>query len=111
MDFPGGPVAENLPAIARDTGSIHDLGRLPWGNEAQVPQLLKSLFPSTCAPRREKPPQWEAHAQQLESDPCLLQLDKDPVAEKTQHSQRKNPEYCHPFRILEIWCLSNLKDL
>ena len=27
MDFPGGPVIENLPANAEDTGSIPGLGR------------------------------------------------------------------------------------
>ena len=33
-DFPGGPVVENLPCNARDTGSIPDLGRshMPWGS-------------------------------------------------------------------------------
>ena len=33
-DFPGGPVVENLPANARDTGSIPAAGRfhMPWGN-------------------------------------------------------------------------------
>ena len=29
-----------------------------------------------CAPQQEKPPQWEAHALQLESNPYLLQLEK-----------------------------------
>ena len=33
-DFPGGPVVENLPASAGDTGSVPGWGRfhMPWGN-------------------------------------------------------------------------------
>ena len=40
MDFPGGPVVNNLPANGGDTGSIPGPGRvhMPWGNCA--PQLL-----------------------------------------------------------------------
>ena len=34
MDFPGGPVVNNLPANAGDMGSIPDLGRfhMLWDN-------------------------------------------------------------------------------
>ena len=34
QDFPGGPVVKNLPANARDMGSIPGLERfhMPWGN-------------------------------------------------------------------------------
>ena len=34
LDFPGGPVVKNPPAIAEDTGLIPDWGRfhMPWGN-------------------------------------------------------------------------------
>ena len=34
VDFPGGPVVKNLPANARDKGSIPDPGRshMPWSN-------------------------------------------------------------------------------
>ena len=41
-DFPGGPTVKNLPASARDTGSIHGPGRfhMPRSNSARVPQLL-----------------------------------------------------------------------
>ena len=35
-----------------------------------------SPSPRTCAQQQEKPPQWEAHAPQLESSPYLLQLEK-----------------------------------
>ena len=43
LDFPGGPVVQNLPAKAGDTGSIPGLGRsrMSWDNWAHVPQLLK----------------------------------------------------------------------
>ena len=37
---------KNLPAIAADMGSSHDLGRshMPRSNEARVPQLLSLCF-------------------------------------------------------------------
>ena len=42
-DFSDGPVFENLPAKARDMGSIPGLGRshMPRNNQAHIPQLLK----------------------------------------------------------------------
>ena len=47
-------------------------------------QLLSPLAPATeawaprgYAPQQEKPLQWEACALQLDSSPCLLQLEKD----------------------------------
>ena len=46
-------------------------------------QDAKPMYHNYCAhqPRagalqQEKPPQWEAHAPQLESSPCLLRLEK-----------------------------------
>ena len=43
----------------------------------------KPSYHNYCAPQpragalqQEKPPQWEAHASQLESNPCLLQLEE-----------------------------------
>ena len=50
-DFSGIPAGRNLPAKARDTSSIPDLGRshTPWSNKAHVPQLL-----SLCS-RARKP--------------------------------------------------------
>ena len=70
-DFSGGPGVKNLPANARDMGSIAALGRfhMPWGNKAHalqllsphsrapVPQLLKPMHPRACALQQEKPPQ------------------------------------------------------
>ena len=43
LDFAGGTVDENLPANARDMGSIPDVERflVPWSNRAHVPQLLR----------------------------------------------------------------------
>ena len=41
-DTSGGPVVQNPPAKAGDSGLIPSLGRshMLWGNEAQAPQLL-----------------------------------------------------------------------
>ena len=41
-------------------------------------QLLKPQCPKTHALRKEKPPQREAQALQLESSPSLLQLEQSP---------------------------------
>jgi len=66
QDFPGGPVAKNLPANARDMGSIPGPGRshTPQGDQALVSQLLRPSF-EAWAPQ-EKPPQREGWAPQLE---------------------------------------------
>ena len=45
-------------------------------------------MPRAHAPQQEKPTQWEATAPQLESSPCLLQLEKDCAATKTQHNHK-----------------------
>ena len=76
--FPGGPVVKNLPCSVGDTGSIPGLGgsHVSWSSWAHVPQLLKPECPTAWAPQQEKPLIWEAHAPQLESDPCSLQLEK-----------------------------------
>ena len=84
-DFPGGTVDKNLPANARDIGSIPGPGRfhMPqatklthhnyWacalepgscGDWACVLQLLKPMHPSTHVLREEKSPQREARALQ-----------------------------------------------
>ena len=53
----------------------------PWSGK--IPQALEQLntalepaCPRVHAAQQEKPPQWEAHAPQLESSPHLLQLEK-----------------------------------
>ena len=86
-DFPGGTVVKNLPANAGDTGSSPGPGRshMPRSNWAHAPQLLslrsrarepqllrpcatttEARVPRARAPQQEKPPQWEACAQQQE---------------------------------------------
>ena len=53
--FPGGAVAENLPANAGNTGSSPGLGRshMPWSNWAREPQLLSLRVWSLCSATRE----------------------------------------------------------
>ena len=57
---PGGSslwsVAKNLPANARNMGSIPGMGNvhMPWDNEADLPQLL-GLCPRAQALQEEKP--------------------------------------------------------
>ena len=52
-DFLGGPVVENPPAKAEDTGLISGPGRfhVPQGNQARAAQLLKPAHPRACAAR------------------------------------------------------------
>ena len=45
-------------------------------------QLLKPTHSRAHVPQQEKPPQGEAHAQQWESSPHLLQLEKSPSSGK-----------------------------
>ena len=72
QDFPGGPVVKNPPDNARNMGLIPGPGRshMLQGNKAHVPQPLKLMSPRARAPQQEKPLQWEAQAQQLESIPA-----------------------------------------
>ena len=78
-DFPGGPVVKNLPANAEDSSSVPGLGRsqVLRNNWICAPQLLSlcskahkqqllSLQSRAHALQQEKPPQREAHTQQLE---------------------------------------------
>ena len=55
MGFPGGAVAENLPANAGDTGSNPGLGRspMPQSNWAHELQLLSLRVWSLCSATRE----------------------------------------------------------
>ena len=85
LGFPGGAVAKNLPASARDMGSIPGPGRshMPRSNYARAPELLslwsrarepqllsphttttEAHTPRACALQQERPPQWEACAPQ-----------------------------------------------
>ena len=90
-DFPGCPVGSNPPSSEEDIGSVPGPGRLlmPCGNWAQAPQPLKPTLPRACPPQQEMPPQWEACVPQLESNPHLMQLEKDQAQQmKTQCSQK-----------------------
>ena len=55
-EFPGGPMAKNLPVNVGNTGSIPALGRfhMPQSNYACMPQLLR-LCSRVWAPQGEKP--------------------------------------------------------
>ena len=68
LDFPGSPVANNMPANTGDTDFIPGPGSFhkPCNYWAHVLQLLKPACSKAHAPQPEKP-QWEAHASQLES--------------------------------------------
>ena len=97
-DFPGGPVVKDPLANVRDTGLIPGPGRfnMPRNNQACSPQLLspcsRALKPQwlkpvcrrTSGPQQKQPPQCEAHILQIESTPCLPQLQKA----RTQHRRK-----------------------
>ena len=66
-------MVKNPPANAGDMGSIPGPGRshIPRSNLAHAPQLLRphattteARAPRARALQQQKPPQWEAHAQQ-----------------------------------------------
>ena len=65
--FPGGPVVENLPANAGDTGLIPSRGRShkPWSNEARLPQLA-----SLCSRAHVLKPESSPHLPQLKTSLC-----------------------------------------
>ena len=91
-----------MPTSVGDTGSIPGPGKLhmPWTKQTHAPsllslcprahalQLLKSPGPRVHA-QQEKPTQWEAHALQLESNPCSRQLEKTQV-QQGRLSKAKN---------------------
>ena len=87
LDFPGSPVAKNLPANAGDIGSIPGLERF------RMPQATKPVHhsywshaPIACTLQQEKPPQWEAHAMQQRVAPLTTIRVSPHAATKTQHS-------------------------
>lgn len=59
LDVPGGPVVENPPASAGDTGSVPGLGRshVRLSSEARGPRLLSPTLGPVLS-------NWGAHAQQ-----------------------------------------------
>ena len=85
-DIPGGKVVKNSTVNEGDLGSPQLLSQ---SSRACEPQLVtpcaattKGRRPTVCALQKEKPPQWEAPALQLEENPC--------VAKKTQSNQNNN---------------------
>ena len=102
--FPGGSGVKKMPAKPGDTGLIPDLGRshIPWSSyshaaqllslcsRAQEPPLLRPTWPRAPAP--QEAPQWEAHWQQLESIPCLPQLEKNLCSNKDPAQPKINKQ-------------------
>ena len=68
---------QNTPHDAEQLSPVVQLLRLC--SRARVLQLLKPTCPRACVPQQEKPPQWEAHALQLENSPRFPQLKKNPA--------------------------------
>ena len=87
--FPGGAVAENLPANAGDTGSSPGLGRshVPRSSWAREPQLLSLRVWSLCFATREaaivRGPRTT-----MKSGPHLQQIEKA-LAQKRRPSTAK----------------------
>ena len=88
--FPGGAVAENLPANAGDTGSSPGLGRshMPRSNEGREPQLLSLRVWSLCSATREAAT-LRGPRTAMKSGPRLLQLEKA-LAQKQRPNTAKN---------------------
>ena len=76
LGFPGGSGVTNPPANAGDTGLI------PRAAEQLSPRATatEAHAPRAQALQREKSLQWEACPWQLESGPCLPQLEKSPCS-------------------------------
>ena len=86
LDFPGGPVAKNMPAKAEDTVLIPELGRCHGTAKPVNPNYwARTLQPVLC---NEKPLQRETHTPQLESSPCPLHQGK-PVHSNEDPAQPK----------------------
>ena len=77
LGFPGGAVAESLPANAGDTGSSPGLGRshMPQSSWAREPQLLSLCVWSLCSATREAAIMRGLHTA-MKSGPRLPQLEK-----------------------------------
>ena len=88
--FPGGAVAENLPANAGDTGSSPGLGRshMPRSNWAREPQLLSLCVWSLCSATREAATV-RGPCTAMKSGPRLPQLEKA-LAQKRRPNTAKN---------------------
>lgn len=89
-DFPGGPVDENPPANAGNTGSIPGTGRShpPQDDETHTAPLL-SLPLRARAPHREKPQPRSLHTSTRGASPAAAGGDPR-AAGKTRHSQERD---------------------
>ena len=102
MDFPGGAVDKNLPANARDMGSIPGPGRfhMPRGHRACAAQLLS-------LPAQEKPLPREARAPQLEKSPCPPQLEKAQAQQQRSYIAKKKKKALKKRNIADLQCCVN----
>ena len=88
--FPGGAVAENLPANAGDTGSSPGLGgsHMPRSGWDREPQLLSLRVWSLCSATREAA-MVRGPRTAMKRGPPLAATGESPRTEmKTQHSQK-----------------------
>ena len=95
-DFPAGTVVKNLPANARDMGSIPDPGRshMPQSNQAHAPQLLslrsrarEPQLVSLCALGHASH-NYRAHVLQLLNPACL-----EPVLHNKRSHDNEKPTH------------------
>ena len=80
-EFPGGPVVKSLPEKKKSLSS--NAGDTVWSLVQEDSTCCGATKPMhhnywspgsrACAPKQEKPPQWEAHPLQLETSPDSLQ--------------------------------------
>ena len=86
-NFLGGAVVKNPPVSVGGRSSIPGLGRSYCGAAKPVHHHFWAcaLEPGNC---NKKQPQWEACVPQLESNICLLQLEKSLHINKRPHSQK-----------------------
>ena len=100
------PLVSDPSASAGDTDSIPGPGRsqdtqaraqlLSLHSRAHEPQLLslcaataEARAPEHGAPQQAKSPKCETHTSQLESNPCSLQLEKEPAGSNEGPAQAK----------------------
>ena len=78
-----------VATLAWEDSTCHSANKGPYitTTEPRV-ETTEACAPTACALQQEKPPQWEAHALQLESSPCSLQLNKACMQQMTHHSQK-----------------------
>ena len=62
---------------------------MPQSSYARAPQLLKPV-PRARAPQQEKPPQWEAHALQLEKARAQQQRPNAAKKKKKEKKEKTN---------------------